>query len=279
MIQEIRKRRRLPRLAAAEMRAHLYKRRFLVPNAVTLGNMFCGFLCIIYASSGRYEKAVIAIAIALLLDGLDGRVARRLNATSKFGVEFDSFSDLVSFGVAPALLMYHWCFRSVADEFGVLICFLFALCAASRLARFNVAAENLKSFTGLPTPGAAAMVAAVVNLSPQHNDSTNLVFWCSALMVALSFLMVSRIEFFSLKLITLGNMRKTATIALGSLIALLWYNNKVGFLVLVSFYILSGPLGQVLRPVFVKRARVRELAGGPGGKDGLSKSSGDNSML
>ena len=88
-----------------ELRERLYRRRYIVPNAVTFGNLFCGFLTIIYATSGRYEKAVAAIAIAFLLDGLDGRVARQLNATSKFGVEFDSFADLVSFGVAPAILM------------------------------------------------------------------------------------------------------------------------------------------------------------------------------
>lgn len=238
---------RLPKLLAAEVRAHLYKRRFLVPNAVTLGNMFCGFLCTIYAASGRFEKAVIAIALALLLDGLDGRVARKLNATSKFGVEFDSFSDLVSFGVAPALLMYHWCFRPVADEFGVLITFIFTLCAASRLARFNIASENLKSFCGLPTPGAAAMVAAIVNFSPEWSNPKVQVAFCTVLMLSLAYLMVSKVEFLSIKLVTVGTMRKSATIIIGALIALLWYNNKAGFLVLASSYVLSGPLGMLFK--------------------------------
>ena len=149
------------KLTRLELKQRIYRRRYLVPNAVTLANLFCGFLAIIYASSFRFEKAVIAIVLAILLDGLDGRVARRLNATSKFGLEFDSFSDLVSFGVAPAMLIYHWAFQQQADEWGVFVTFVYAICAASRLARFNIAPENLKGFTGLPTPGAAAVVAAL----------------------------------------------------------------------------------------------------------------------
>jgi CDP-diacylglycerol--serine O-phosphatidyltransferase len=230
-----------------ELRDTLYRRRYLVPNAVTLGNMFCGFLCIIYAASDRFEKAVIAIAIALLLDGLDGRVARKLNATSKFGVELDSFADLVSFGIAPAILVYHWCFRTVADEFGVLVTFVFALCAASRLARFNISTENLKSFVGLPTPGAAGVVAAVVNFMPRFQPTWVDVTWCSALMLALAYLMVSNIEFFSIKLLKIRRMQLWGTIALGALIALIWYNSQIGFLTLTLLYAASGPVGLLRR--------------------------------
>ncbi|MCB0337672.1 MAG: CDP-alcohol phosphatidyltransferase family protein, partial [Bdellovibrionales bacterium] len=99
------------KITKLELKDRLYKRRFLAPNLVTVGSLFCGLLTIIYASSGRFEKAVIAVVIAMVLDGMDGRVARRLNATSRFGVEFDSLVDLVSFGVAPAIVMYHWCFQ------------------------------------------------------------------------------------------------------------------------------------------------------------------------
>ena len=105
-----------------QMIDRLGRSKYLVPNAVTLANMFCGYLCIIYAFTDRFHKAFIAILIAIVLDGLDGRVARGLKATSKFGTEFDSFSDFISFGVAPALLMYNWCFRTTADEFGVVVC-------------------------------------------------------------------------------------------------------------------------------------------------------------
>ena len=133
------KKRRFPRRRSREeLKELVYRRRYIVPNLVTVGNMFCGFLAIMYGSSGRYKQAVFCIFLAIILDGLDGRVARRLNATSKFGVEFDSFSDLISFGIAPAVMLYHWAFHPVADEFGVFVAFIYVLCAVSRLARFNI---------------------------------------------------------------------------------------------------------------------------------------------
>lgn len=224
-----------------EIKERLYRQRFLVPNAVTLGSMFCGFLTTIYASTGRFEKACIAIALALLLDGLDGRVARKLNATSRFGVEFDSLSDLISFGVAPATLMYYWCFQRVADEFGVFVTFIYVICAASRLARFNIADSNLKAFTGLPTPGAAALVAALVNFSPVLHDSISLVCFGAFVALSLAYLMVSHIEFFSVKMITVRGMNPKIRIAVGGLIALTWYNSGFAFLVLSAAYVLSGP--------------------------------------
>lgn len=247
MIDEQRQERPLRGRRALELKTRWYQRRSLIPNAVTLGNMFCGFLTVIYGASGRFDKAAVAIALAILLDGLDGRVARRLNATSKFGLEVDSFADLVSFGIAPALLMYFWCFRATADEFGVFITFVYALCAATRLARFNISAENLKSFTGLPTPGAAGMVASLVNLSPALQAGRGTVTGFSALMLALAFLMVSRIEFFSIKRLKVRGIHPFTSIVIGGLIALIWYNSKVGFLVLTASYVLSGPLGAVLR--------------------------------
>lgn len=229
------------KISREELRERLYRRRFLVPNAVTLGSMFCGFLTIIYASSMRYEKATIAIGFAILLDGLDGRVARRLNATSKFGGEFDSFADFVSFGIAPAMLMYHWCFKTLADEFGVFITFVFALCAASRLARFNITDTNLKSFVGLPTPGAAGMVAAIVNFAPEVYPSVGLCLFGAIVMLTLAYLMVSQIEFSSIKLLTLSGMHLFERVVIGALIALIWYNNRIGFVVLTAIYCLSGP--------------------------------------
>ena len=227
------------RFSKIELKERMHRSRFVVPNAVTLSNMFCGFIAIVYASTNRFDKTVIAIGIALLLDGLDGRVARRLKATSKFGLEFDSFSDLVSFGLAPALAIYHWSFRPFADEFGVLVCFIYAMCAASRLARFNIQAENLKSFTGLPTPGAAGMVMAYMNFAPPADPSVARTVFDSVLMIVLAALMVSRIEFLSIK--KLKGSRAELFLLIGVLIALLWYNSRIGFLCLASGYVLSGP--------------------------------------
>jgi CDP-diacylglycerol--serine O-phosphatidyltransferase len=218
--------------------------KYLVPNAVTLGNMFCGFLTIIYAASERYEKALIAIAIAILLDGMDGRIARRLNATSKFGVEFDSFSDFISFGVAPAFLIYCWCFRVPADEFGVIVTFIYALAAASRLARFNIAEPlTTHNFQGLPTPAAAGAVAATVNFAIKTAPSGTMVGVFTVIMLSIAYLMVSKIEFFSVKRFKFAAMNKFLFIIIGGGIALVWYNSSVGFLVLALTYVLSGPLG------------------------------------
>lgn len=217
--------------------------KYLVPNAVTLGNMFCGFLTIIYAASERYEKALIAIAIAILLDGLDGRLARRLNATSKFGVEFDSFSDFISFGIAPAFLIYCWCFRIPADEFGVIVTFVYALAAASRLARFNIAEPlTTHNFQGLPTPAAAGAVAATVNFAIKVAPSAAMVSLFTVIMISIAYLMVSKIEFFSVKRLKFSTMNKFLFIVLGGSIALIWYNSSIGFLVLALGYVLSGPV-------------------------------------
>ena len=235
------------RVSRAEIKERLYRRRYVIPNAVTVGNMFCGFLSIIYASSGRFEKAAFAIIFALLLDGLDGRVARKLNATSKFGVEFDSFSDLISFGIAPAILIYNWAFKVQADEFGVLVTFIYAICAASRLARFNIMQENLKSFLGLPSPGAAGVIAALVNFMPVTEQTKPLAAISALAMVLTGYLMVSRIQFLSIKTLRISGLRLFARIGIALLIAVTWYDYKTGLLVLAVAYALSGPLSLLKR--------------------------------
>jgi len=233
------------KMTRQELRDILYRRRYAVPNAVTVGNMFCGFLAIMYASTGRLEKAVVAVLIAILLDGLDGRVARRLNATSKFGIEFDSFSDVVSFGIAPAVMMYHWAFHALADEFGVAVTFFYALCAASRLARFNISAENLKSFTGLPTPGAAVFVVSVINTAPYEQTSFLMRVVGTVVMIATGYLMVSTIEFFSIKQFKLAGVKLKGRLLIGSLIALTWHSPPIGILLLAFLYVASGPFERV----------------------------------
>lgn len=243
----------------AALKERLYRRRFLVPNAVTLANMFCGFLACLYAAQGKFEKAALAIGFAILLDGLDGRVARKLKATSKFGLEFDSFSDLTSFGIAPAILIYHWSLKPVADQFGVFICFIYAVCAASRLARFNISADNLKSFTGLPTPGAAALVAALVNFLPAIEPGNLSVFLGSIVMLSLGFLMVSQIEFFSVKTVQMRSFGFFSRIVLAAAIGLIWYNTGVGFLTLATLYVLSGPAQYIRTRAFgMSRAQSGE---------------------
>lgn len=143
---------------------------YLLPNLFTTAALFSGFFAIIAASQGRFAAACIAIFIAAVLDGLDGRVARMTNTQSEFGVQYDSLSDLISFGMAPSLVMYHWALESLKldsatlGRIGWLGAFLYAACAALRLARFNsqVGTVDKRWFIGLPSPAAAGLVASFV---------------------------------------------------------------------------------------------------------------------
>jgi CDP-diacylglycerol--serine O-phosphatidyltransferase len=222
------------------LRGRIVRSRFLVPNAVTVGNMFCGFLSIVHSSSGRFKEAALAVLFAILLDGLDGRVARRLNATSPFGVEFDSFSDLVSFGLAPGLLVYNWCFKMQADEVGVLVAFLYAVCAAGRLARFNVAPPTLRAFVGLPSPGAAAAMASMVYAIPEPVMSSFAVGLVALITLVLGVLMVASIPYTSIKMLKLSHLHLPEVVAIAAFIALLWYSARIGLLVVSFGYASSG---------------------------------------
>ena len=235
------------RVTKLELKERLYQRRYVVPNAVTVGNLFCGFLAIIYSSTDRFEKAVIAIIVAILLDGLDGRVARRLNATSKFGVEFDSFSDLVSFGVAPALLVYYWGFQVLADEFGVFLSFVYALCAACRLARFNISEENLAGFEGLASPAAAGFVASIVFLMPNSEPGVLRIILGSVVLVTAAYLMICRTPYMSIKKLRFDSLNVPSIVGIGALIALIWYKPAIGFVTLATAYAGSGPALQIMK--------------------------------
>ncbi|RPJ86659.1 MAG: CDP-diacylglycerol--serine O-phosphatidyltransferase, partial [Acidobacteria bacterium] len=121
---------------------------YLLPSMFTVGNMFAGFFAVVATLNGHYQSAAIAIGIAVVLDGLDGRVARMANATSDFGIQLDSLADVISFGIAPAILLYSWGFTELGN-FARLSAFVFLICGAMRLARFNIQNKNLKSFMGL----------------------------------------------------------------------------------------------------------------------------------
>lgn len=229
----------------ATLKEIAYRRRYVVPNLVTVGNMFCGYLAIMYAVSNRIQDALIAITIALLLDGLDGRVARKLNATSPFGMEFDSFSDLVSFGIAPAIVMYYWGMHRQADQFGIIVTFLYALCAASRLARFNLDNSNLQGFTGLPTPGAAGAVVALIHFVGVDSEGDLILVLTALTMVTLAVLMIASVEFLSIKVLKLQGMKMIAQILLGATIALIWYSSRVGLFFVAFSYCLSGPVRSI----------------------------------
>ena len=174
---------------------------YVLPSLFTTANLFCGFYSIIAAMKGLYEIAAVSILIAVVLDGLDGRIARMTHTTSKFGGEYDSLCDLVTFGVAPALLVYSWSLISYG-KWGWLAAFLFVACGALRLARFNVQVGIIDSrvFNGLPIPGGAAVVATGVLLyyylgGDGRFSDLSIMF----AVIALSLFMVSSIKYYSFK--------------------------------------------------------------------------------
>jgi len=174
---------------------------YILPNLFTSCSLFGGFYAIIAAIQGRYDAAAIAILISALFDGLDGKIARFTNTTSQFGAEYDSLSDLVAFGVAPGLLAFEWSLEPFG-RFGWLAVFLYIICGALRLARFNIQKNNLEShhFKGLPIPGAAIFIATLVlfmNSLGGLSESKHAVIISTIYL--LSFLMVSTIDYLGFK--------------------------------------------------------------------------------
>jgi len=182
--------------------------RKMIPNMVTTMALCSGITSIRYAILGEWAKAVICIFLSAFFDGLDGRVARMLKASSKFGAELDSLSDFVSFGVAPAFLIYLWQLSSF-PRFGWLFCLFFAACMAMRLARFNTMLDNEKHpaywdnwFVGVPAPAAAAIALMPILITfdfPECEFVFKNNIFCSIMMVLVGFLMVSRIPTISTK--------------------------------------------------------------------------------
>ncbi len=194
----------------SESRNIRQKGAFLLPNALTTGALFAGVYSIISGINGEYAAAAVAIGVAGVLDGLDGRVARLTNTQSEFGVQYDSLSDMISFGLAPALLAFNWSLQSMgelsplAGKLGWLAAFVYIACAALRLARFNAQAggDDRTYFQGLASPAAALTLAATVWFFEDHGvsgDSVNWIMWVLTLFVGL--LMFSNVRYFSFKTI------------------------------------------------------------------------------
>ena len=179
---------------------------YLLPNMITTAGMFSGFYAIVAAMDGRFEAAAVAIFIAMVLDGLDGRVARLTNTQSEFGVQYDSLADMVSFGLAPALVVYEWSLKFMLSvgwaKFGWLAAFIYAASAALRLARFNsqIATAEKAYFRGLPSPSAAGVLAGLVWAATDLGlTGESMVYVAFVLTVSMGLLMVSNIRYYSFK--------------------------------------------------------------------------------
>ena len=232
-------------------RAPVRRGIYLLPNLITTGALFAGFYAIVAAIDGNFERAGVAVFVAMVFDGLDGRVARWTSTESAFGKEYDSLSDMVSFGLAPAIVTYQWGvariteYGSVWGRTGWLAAFFFAVAAGLRLARFNTRATvDKRFFEGLPSPSAAAIVAAFVWFSSEWREPGLVgLIVAFAVTVLAGALMVSRFSYYSFKEINPGGRIPFAYIAVVPLtFMLIAIKPPVVLFVLFSLYALSGPV-------------------------------------
>ena len=222
---------------------------YLLPSALTVGTIFAGFYAVISTLNGEYNSAALAIGIAVVLDGLDGRVARMANVTSDFGVQLDSLADVISFGIAPAILIYSWGLVEFG-EFAQFSAFVFLICGATRLARFNIQMKELKSFAGLPIPAGAGFVAATVHLFGTPPDSQFFKFYLVGITYLLSFLMVSTVRYPSLKHLNLGDGKSHLNVLVLALLVagIIWYSQQV-LMIIASVYLFSGLVSRAVQLV------------------------------
>lgn len=225
---------------------------YLLPNLFTSAALFAGFYAIVQAMNFNFEQSAIAIFIAMVLDGLDGRVARMTNTTSAFGAEYDSLSDMVSFGVAPALIMYVWALKPMG-KLGWIAAFIYCACAALRLARFNTKLDDdyqdKRYFQGLPSPAAAALIAGFVWVAYEYNIDGREIFFGAIQMKWMAWVltvfaagsMVSDFKFYSGKDINLKQSVPFVTVlAIMLAFVLVSYSPPEVLFTVVFVYALSG---------------------------------------
>lgn len=230
---------------------------YLLPNLFTTGAMFAGFYAMASAVNGRFETAAIAIFVAMVLDGLDGRVARLTNTQSDFGAQYDSMSDMVSFGVAPGLVMYLWVLSSIG-QMGLFAAFVHTAGGALRLARFNtqLTTADKNYFQGLPSPAAAAILAGFIWVSSvYHVDVQSLKYIALLLTIGTGLLMVSNFRYASFKEIDLKG-KVSFFVAISVMLGMAFVMVKPETILFLFFlcYAISGPL-----ITLIMRRRKRQI--------------------
>ena len=297
-------------IQARRLRRGFRKGVFVIPSLLTTANIFCGFYSVMESLAGikalalvppsvssdftmgsgalitateHFDRAAIVIGFAALFDLLDGRVARMTNATSEFGLELDSIADVISFGIAPAVLAFAWGYGEIPDlhNVGWAASFLFVICGALRLARFNVQARrphsNLppknpkidkKAFVGMPIPVGATMIASITHFAPRplgHVTEAHLwSLWIGpqaystallVLVVCLAFLMISTLRYSSLKNIGVGNRNpRILIIGLALVVTLIWFYSRWFLLIISMVYVSHGVLAKLWSLVKPRRA-------------------------
>lgn len=245
--------------APIQMRKGVY----ILPNLFTSGGLFCGFFSVVATIKGDYLVAAIAILVAQVFDALDGRIARLTKTSSQFGVEYDSLSDVVAFGVAPGVLAYKWALEPWG-VWGWLAASLYVICGALRLARFNVQIDTAdkKNFVGLPIPAAAAVVATTILMYffLGGEGATNKHITLLLLIYTLAGLMVSNIPYYSFKELHFGKRQPFWTLLLGIIVLQLTIAEpQIMLFSAFALYAISGPLWALLR--FFRKERRPEDSG------------------
>jgi CDP-diacylglycerol--serine O-phosphatidyltransferase len=234
---------------------------YLLPNLFTTSALFAGFYGIVAAINDRFEAAAIAILVAMVFDGMDGRIARMTNTQSDFGAQYDSLSDMVSFGVAPALVMYEWTLHSLG-KLGFVVSFMYAAGAALRLARFNtqVGVADKRYFQGLPSPSAAALVGSLVWFGDyiEARDAGLMTTAALFITIAAALLMVSNMRYYSFKELDLhGRVPFVAVLAVVMGFVLISIEPASVLLIIFGGYAASGVV-ETLKLRRRRRAERRE---------------------
>jgi CDP-diacylglycerol--serine O-phosphatidyltransferase len=234
---------------------------FLLPNLMTLGALFSGFYAIVAAIAGDFNEAGWALFLAGVFDALDGRIARLTNTQSAFGAQFDSLSDMVSFGVAPAFISFSWAFPDIG-RLGWAASFIYMSCAAMRLARFNVQLGSVDNryFVGLQSPMAAALVGFIPWVSFRHGVEVTSVVAYGMVFITIfaGMLMISNYKYHSFKEVYVkGTVPYLAFVAVVILLVVIAQEPPEVLLTLCVIYVASGPLGALWRRIKVKRSSDR----------------------
>jgi CDP-diacylglycerol--serine O-phosphatidyltransferase len=252
----------------------------ILPSLFTIGNIFCAYFSVMSTLNGKYDQAALAIGAGYVLDGLDGRVARVTGTSTEFGAQLDSLADVLTFGIAPAILAFSWGIEWMSGKpaqlsmslnpyeqhirsAGWIVTFAFVICGALRLARFNVQAQKpvdavaKRYFVGLPIPAGAGLIASVVHFwqTPLANPGSSLL-WCILIAIT-SFLMISTIRYHNFKHLGIFSRRPRIVLVTAALmIGLIFKYSEQMLLLLAVVYVSSGPLGKLHQMVRKVTAHV-----------------------
>lgn len=258
-----------------EQETHKHRGIYLLPNLLTTGGLFSGFYAVVASMNGKFELAAVAIFVAMIFDGLDGRVARMTNTQSPFGAEYDSMADMLSFGVAPALIAYNWGLHELG-KIGWLAAFIFVAGAALRLARFNtmVGIADKRYFQGLASPAAAGIIAGGVWLGTEHEIAGETIGWLVAIVTMLAGgLMVSNFRYNSFKDVDWkGRVNFLAMLVVVLIFVIVATNPALVLFALFTLYAVSGPFITIRG---VNKLKMEHVLGDSGDADFCEKSESD----